>query len=32
MGLDVGFEVYKYKNNKFEEANIINNDGYICNY
>ena len=32
MGLDVGFEFYRYKNNKLEEANIINDDGYICNY
>ena len=32
MGLDVGFEFYRYRNNKFEEANIINDDGYICNY
>ena len=32
MGVDVGFEFYRYKNNKLEEANIINDDGYICNY
>ena len=32
MGVDVGFEFYKYKNGKLEEANIIKDFRNMCNY
>ena len=32
MGVDVGFEFFKYKNGKLEKANIIEKDGRYWNY
>ena len=32
MGVDVGFEFYRYKNKKLEEANIIDSYRERCNY
>ena len=32
MGVDVGFEFYRYKNKKLEEANIIDSYRERCNF
>lgn len=32
MGVDVGFKLYYFNNNKLEEVNLFNNYGYNCNY